>query len=64
MDQQLAALNELRALLRRVELNRLEASDGPKLKGLLAKYIEETEATGQEEVLIELDDLVHLDPKL
>ena len=50
--------------MRRVELNRLEAGDRPKLKGLVAKYIEEAEATGQEEVLIELDDLVHLDPEL
>ena len=57
------ALVELRALLRRVELNQLEASDQPKLDALVAKYIDEAEAAGQEEVLIELDDLVQLDPR-
>ena len=56
------ALVELRALLRRVELDELEASDWPKLDALLTKYIDEAEATGQEEVIIELDP-VHWDPQ-
>jgi hypothetical protein len=50
------ALVELRALLRRVELNQLEADDWPKVNALLAKYIDEAEEAGLEEVVIELPD--------
>ena len=47
---------ELRALLRRVELNQLEGNDWPKLDALLAKAIDEAEAAGLEEVVIERPD--------
>lgn len=55
------ALDELRALLRRIELRQLEASDWRKADALLAKFIDEAEATGQEQVIIEL---VRRDPQL
>ena len=54
--EELAALSELRALQRRFELNQLEASDWPKLKELVGKYIDEAEAAGLEEVVLELPD--------
>ena len=52
MEQQAAALNELRALRRRLELNQLDTSDWPKVRELLAREIEEAEAAGLEEVVI------------
>lgn len=57
------ALVELRALLRRVELDEIDASDLPKLDALLAKYIDEAEAAGQEEVILELDPVCR-DPQV
>lgn len=57
MDEHLELrLEELRGLLRRLELNQLEPSDGPKLDALLARAIAEAEASGNEEILIELSD--------
>ena len=56
LGEQVAALSELHALLRRVELEQLEASDWPKVKELFAKYIEEAEAAGLEDVVLELPD--------
>jgi hypothetical protein len=55
------ALDEMRALLRRIELRQLEAGDWAKVNALLAKVIDEAEAAGQEEVLLEFVDR---DPQL
>jgi len=56
-------LRELRALQRRFRLSQLEAGDHAKLRALLTAAIEEAEAAGEDEVLIELN-LVHRDPRL
>jgi hypothetical protein len=49
-------LDELRALLRRVELGELEASDVPRVRALLEKYIDEAEAAGEEFIELMLRD--------
>lgn len=58
-------LRELRALLERLDRNQLEARDCAKLKSLLSQTIDEAEAAGQEEVVIEVEmDLAQRDPRL
>lgn len=48
--------DELRALLRRVKLNKVEPGDIPKIKEILSRAIAEAEAAGPEGLLIELED--------
>lgn len=55
-------LAELRALLERFKRGELEARDYPKLKALLSQAIDEAEAAGLDELVVEVDPQ-HWDPQ-
>ena len=48
------SLDELRSLLRRVELNQLETGDVPKLDAFLSRVIAQAEVEGLDEDILQL----------